>query len=95
MENGEWKMNEQKLLRKDGWGDSDTEIASGGVSLKGSRNDGIFRNGKWKMNEQKLLRNDGMRDSDTEIASRGVSLKVPRNDGIGGVARRLLRGEVH
>ncbi|MCL2065406.1 MAG: hypothetical protein FWG98_13690 [Candidatus Cloacimonetes bacterium] len=47
------------------------------------------------MNEQKLLRNDGMRDSDTEIASRGVSLKVPRNDGIGGVARRLLRGEVH
>ncbi|MCL2065073.1 MAG: hypothetical protein FWG98_12000 [Candidatus Cloacimonetes bacterium] len=57
-------------------GGSGTEIASGGGSLKGSRN-------------------DGMRDSDMEIASGGDSLKRPRYDGMWGVARRLLRGEVH
>jgi len=36
MENGEWKMNEQKLLRNDGMRDSDTEIASGGRFIEGT-----------------------------------------------------------
>ncbi|MCL2065200.1 MAG: hypothetical protein FWG98_12650 [Candidatus Cloacimonetes bacterium] len=70
------------------WGGSDTEIAAGGVSWEGPRNDGLG------VVARRLLRGE-FHGRDLATTGRGDRKKGPRKDREGIVARRLLRGEFH